>query len=79
MSEESTKRLWAELSELKELLVRALAVQDEREKSCNRQRSRLNRLDEQMRHVEINQAKWSVLAAIGSAVLTAGAVKLLVG
>lgn len=79
MSEEGIARIWGRLDELKELLTRVLAVQAEREKNCVRNEQGLSILKDRVRQLEINQGKWSSLAAIGSALLTAGAIKLFVG
>lgn len=79
MSEESIARIWARLDELKELMTRMLAVQEEREKINLRHERCLGQLKDRVRQLEINQGRWSALAAMISAVLTAGAVRFFVG
>jgi len=79
MSDEDRVRIWARLDELKELLTKVLTVQVEREKACLRNERCISQLKDRVRLLEINQGKWSALAAMISAVLTAGAVKFFVG
>lgn len=79
MSEEGAARIWARLDELKELMTRVLAIQEEREKVHLRHERCLSQLKDRVRQLEINQGRWSALAAMISAVLTAGAVRFFVG
>jgi len=79
MSEEGVTRIWARLDELKELMTRVLAIQEEREKVHLRYERCLSQLKDRVRQLEINQGRWSALAAMVSAVLTAGAVRFFVG
>lgn len=73
------ERIWERIDELKGMLAKVLAVLDEREKNCSRHDACINSLKERVRKLEIDQGKWSMLAAIGSAMLTAAAVKVFVG
>lgn len=79
VNEADSVRIWARLDELKELLTRVLTVQSEREKDCVRNEQCIALLKDRVRQLEINQGRWSALAAGVSAVLTAGAVKFFVG
>lgn len=71
-------RVWARLDELKEMMTRLLAVHGEREKNCQRNEACIASVKERVRLLEVGQAKWASLAAVGSAVLTAAAIKIFV-
>ena len=64
MGDEDRVRIWARLDELKEMLTRVLAVQQEKEKACVKNERCLSQLKDRVRGLEINQAK-----VIGAATL----------
>lgn len=72
MGEEGVARIWGRLDELKQMLTRVLAVQDEREKNCKRHDVCISKLKDQVHDLELSRAeakgKAMVLAVIASAI-----------
>jgi len=79
VSEEGSARIWARLDELKEMMIRMLAIQGERDKDCARHDGCIVELKNRVRALEINQARWTTLAALGASLLTAVVNKYFVG
>ena len=79
MGEENTARLFNRLDDQDRKLTRLLTICEERDKDCARHDGNIAKLKDRIHKVEIDQAKWSALSSIASAVLTAGAIKLFVG